>query len=95
MTTKEQKNVTDNASAQKAEADRIAAEKAEEGDKKTEATSTKEEKLRVKGLETLKSYPAKTQAFVTADGFVFLNTSDAGNHAATLEDKTVITVNKE
>ena len=61
-------------------------------DKKEE---TKEAKLRAKGFETLKVYPAKTQAFVTADGFVFLNNSDAGNHAATLEDKIIITVKKE
>ena len=79
--------------AEKAELDRLEAEKA--AAQNANAPSASEKKLRDKGLEILKNYPKNKEAYVTSDGFVFFSISDAGNHAATIKDKTVITVNKK
>lgn len=56
---------------------------------------TKEGKLRAKGLAILSRYPDKQTIYMTANGFGFFNFNEANNHAKSIDDKTIITVNRE
>lgn len=47
------------------------------------------------GEEILAQYPDEPKVYVTSNGFGFFRESEARNHAATLQDKTVITVKRK
>lgn len=52
-------------------------------------------KLKRKGLQILEDYPDEQKVYMTANGFGFFKYTDARNHAETLSDQEVLTVNRE
>lgn len=72
------------------------AENATKGKKgKEQPADAKTAELKAKGLEILADYPAEHTVYMTANGFGFFKRSDARNHADTLSDTEILTVNKE
>lgn len=72
------------------------AENATKGKKgKEQPTDAKTAELKAKGLEILADYPAEHTVYMTANGFGFFKRADARNHADTLSDTEILTVNKE
>lgn len=82
--------------AEKAEAEKAAREATEQAARKTAApkTGNKTPQQRA-GEEILAQYPDEPKVYVTSNGFGFFRESEARNHAATLQDKTVITVKRK
>lgn len=62
---------------------------------KAQPTGAKTAELKAKGLQILGDYPAEHTVYMTANGFGFFKRADARNHADTLSDTEVLTVNKE
>lgn len=64
-------------------------------DKNGQSTDTKVVELKAKGLQILTDYPEEQTVYMTANGFGFFKYSDACNHAETLSNKEVLTVNRK
>lgn len=62
---------------------------------KEQPADAKTAELKAKGLEILADYPTEHTVYMTANGFGFFKRADARNHADTLSDTEILTVNKE
>jgi len=61
---------------------------------KVETAKTSNETLAKIGKDALAKSPALKAVYVTSDGFVFANESDAKNNAKTLKDQAIQTVKR-
>lgn len=55
---------------------------------------SKEEKRNAKAKRLFASYPSAKELFFTDDELAFFNSTDAKNHANTLQVKEVLTINR-
>ena len=56
---------------------------------------TENAELKAKGLQILSGYPKEQKVYMTVNGLGFFKYTDACNHAETLSNKTILTINRE
>lgn len=59
-----------------------------------EVTTEIPKEIGQKAIKLFKTYPAAIEIFFTSDTTAFLKKDDAKNHAQTLQDKNIITIEK-
>lgn len=76
-------------------ADQPADSAVEENPKKPAKDAAAPSKAEKAARQIFSDYPDAREVYVTSDGFGFFKQSDARNHAATLREKTVVTVKRK
>lgn len=61
----------------------------------TQPSEAENAELKAKGLQILSDYPNEQKVYMTVNGFGFFRYTDARNHAETLSDKTILTINRK
>lgn len=61
----------------------------------TQSSEAENAELKAKGLQILSDYPNEQKVYMTVNGFGFFSYTDARNHAETLSDKTILTINRK
>ena len=61
----------------------------------TQPSDAENAELKAKGLQILSDYPNEQKVYMTVNGFGFFSYTDARNHAETLSDKTILTINRK
>lgn len=81
--------------AAKKEAEESAIREAKEkAEAEPKPADEKASRLQAIGLQILEDYPNEQAVYMTANGFGFFKFSEAQNHAETLSDKEVLTINR-